>query len=68
MREGVGELAARDQKPEVHVAAVLARYLLQLRRDWGWLLAYADPRQVAALMRTCARLVSRLAEQPAVLK
>ncbi len=63
LRRGYRELAARAGQPDRRVVSVLSQALLQSRQDWGWLLAYGDPQQVAPLMRTCAQLLRRLVEQ-----
>ncbi len=63
LRHGYRELAARAGQPDPRVASVLSHALLQSRKDWGWLLAYGDPQQVARLMRTCAELLRNHVEQ-----
>ncbi len=63
LRHGYRELAARAGQPDPRVASVLSQTLLQPRKDWGWLLAYGDPHQVARLMRTCAQLLRQHVEQ-----
>ncbi len=63
LRDGYRELAARAGQPDRRVASVLSQALLQQREDWGWLLAYANPHQVARLMRTCAQLLRRQVQE-----